>query len=268
MPSSVVPARGPSSVLTTVPSGVVTGVISRSQKPSAMAFSARFCERTANSSISCAGDVLEQREVLRGLAHRDVDVGELAVARAGRSRCRRRSRPPSATWALRVGEDRVLGVGQARRCCPSTKRDTISTPAEMKTSPSPALMACMRHAGGLQRGGAVAGDRGAGQVVHAEQDRDDAAHVEALLAAGQAAAEHQVVDVARVERGHLVQRGAHDRGGQVVGAQVLERPLERAADGGAGGGDDDGFGHGTSTVRRLGGVRRVAAAYDVDRTPF
>ena len=31
--STVVPARGPSSLLTTVPSGVVTGVISRSKKP-------------------------------------------------------------------------------------------------------------------------------------------------------------------------------------------------------------------------------------------
>ena len=41
-PSSVTPGRGPSSVETTVPSGVVTGVISRAKKPSAMAFSARF----------------------------------------------------------------------------------------------------------------------------------------------------------------------------------------------------------------------------------
>jgi hypothetical protein len=52
MPSSVVPARGLSSLLTTVPSASVTGVISRSQKPSAMACSARFWLRTANSSIS------------------------------------------------------------------------------------------------------------------------------------------------------------------------------------------------------------------------
>ena len=52
MPSTVTPGRGPSSVLTTVPSGVVTGVISRSKKPLAMAFSARFCDRAANSSIS------------------------------------------------------------------------------------------------------------------------------------------------------------------------------------------------------------------------
>ena len=51
-PSSETPARGPSSFETTVPSGSVTGVMSLAQKPSAMAFSARFCERTPNSSMS------------------------------------------------------------------------------------------------------------------------------------------------------------------------------------------------------------------------
>ncbi len=50
--SSVVPGRGPSSADTTEPSGSVTGVISRCQNPSASAFSARFCERTPNSSCS------------------------------------------------------------------------------------------------------------------------------------------------------------------------------------------------------------------------
>ena len=51
--STVVPARGPSSLLTTVPSGAVTGVISRAQKPLLIASSARFWLRAANSSISC-----------------------------------------------------------------------------------------------------------------------------------------------------------------------------------------------------------------------
>ena len=50
--SSVTPGRGPSSLEITVPSGSVIGVMSLAQKPSAMAFSARFCERTPNSSIS------------------------------------------------------------------------------------------------------------------------------------------------------------------------------------------------------------------------
>ena len=52
MPSTVTPARGQSSAETTVPSSRVYGEISRSQKPLAMAFSARFCERAANSSMS------------------------------------------------------------------------------------------------------------------------------------------------------------------------------------------------------------------------
>jgi hypothetical protein len=50
--SRVTPARGPSSRETSVPSGVVTGVISRAQKPSLIAFSARFWDLTPNSSSS------------------------------------------------------------------------------------------------------------------------------------------------------------------------------------------------------------------------
>jgi hypothetical protein len=34
-------------------------------------------------------------------------------------------------------------VSGSESLLPFTKRDTISTPAEMKTSPSPALMACI-----------------------------------------------------------------------------------------------------------------------------
>src|SRR5690625_7368346 len=48
--SRVVPARGESSALTTVPSARVTGVMSRSKKPEAMAASARCWERTPYSS--------------------------------------------------------------------------------------------------------------------------------------------------------------------------------------------------------------------------
>ena len=51
-PSTVVPARGPSSVDTTVPSGRVIGTISSSKKPRSMAATARFCELAAHSSIS------------------------------------------------------------------------------------------------------------------------------------------------------------------------------------------------------------------------
>ena len=50
--STVVPGRGPSSLVTTSPLGSVTGMISRSKKPRSWAATARCCERAANSSIS------------------------------------------------------------------------------------------------------------------------------------------------------------------------------------------------------------------------
>ena len=139
--SSVVPARGPSSLLTTVPSGVVTGVISRSQKPLSIAFSARFCDADGELVHVLPGDVLEQRQVLGGLAHGDVDVGDVAVLARVVSSCRRRSRRPwprAASASAKTG----LWVSGSASELPFTKRDTISTPAEMNTSPSPALMAC------------------------------------------------------------------------------------------------------------------------------
>ena len=50
--SSVVPARGPSSLETTVPSVFVYGEISLSKKPRSWAATARSCDRLANLSIS------------------------------------------------------------------------------------------------------------------------------------------------------------------------------------------------------------------------
>jgi hypothetical protein len=102
-----------------------------------------------------------------------------------------------------------------------------------------------RHADRLQRRGAVAVDRGAGHVLDAGEDRHHAGHVEALLAAGQAAAEHQVLDLGDRELGHLFEGLADDLGGEVVGADVDEAALEGTPDGAAGGGDDDGFRHGS-----------------------
>ncbi len=50
--SRVEEARGPSSLATTVPSGSVTGTISRSKKPSSCDLTASSCERWANLSMS------------------------------------------------------------------------------------------------------------------------------------------------------------------------------------------------------------------------
>jgi hypothetical protein len=64
-----------------------------------------------------------------------------------------------------------------------------------------------------------------GQVVEAEQRGDDAAHVEALLTAGQPAAEQQVVDVARVQRRHLRQRAETTAAVRSSGRTSVREPL-------------------------------------------
>jgi hypothetical protein len=55
------------------------------------------------------------------------------------------SAPLSATLATRASASANAGfwVSGRESLLPFTNRDTISTPAEMNTSPSPALMACI-----------------------------------------------------------------------------------------------------------------------------
>ena len=100
------------------------------------------------------------------------------------------------------------------------------------------------HADRLQRRRAVAVDGDAGDVGQAGEERRHAGDVVAGLAAGLAAAQDDVLDRLRVERGHLVEHGLDDEGRQVVGPALGEAALVGPPDGRAGGGDDDGFGHG------------------------
>jgi hypothetical protein len=99
------------------------------------------------------------------------------------------------------------------------------------------------HPGGLHRRRAVAGDRGARHRVEPEQHRHHPGQVVALFAAGQAAAQHQVVDLGRVERGHLIEGRADHLDGQVVGTHVDERTLAGTADRRPGRRDDHCLGH-------------------------
>ena len=92
----------------------------------------------------------------------------------------------------------------------------------------------------------VPGDVELGEEAH------HPAHVEARLAAGQAAAEDEVLDLAAVELGDLVEHPRDHRRGEVVGPQVDERALQGAADGRPAGGDDDGFGHELANLSRGG----------------
>jgi hypothetical protein len=137
----VVPARGPSSVLTTVPAGVVIGRDLALEEAVRDGLLRQVLRAGAELVHLRAADVLQQGDVLGRLAHGDVDVGQLAVlARVG----------PGAglggalrAAGLRVGERGLCSSWPGiRSLLPLTKRLTVSTPAEMTTSASPALMAC------------------------------------------------------------------------------------------------------------------------------
>ena len=84
-------------------------------------------------------DILDQRQILRCLAHRLIHIRQSAVvARVGpRSRPARGQRADLACASANAG----FWVSGCESELPLAKRDTVSTPAEMKTSPSPALIA-------------------------------------------------------------------------------------------------------------------------------
>src|ERR1700685_1976897 len=97
--------------------------------------------------------------------------------------------PPSVRTRLRswAASNRLL-VGPPS-ALPLTKRLTVSTPAAMNTSPSPARMAGGappegggRQPDGLQRRCAVAVDRGTGAVGHPGEQGHDPGNVVARLA--------------------------------------------------------------------------------------
>jgi hypothetical protein len=75
--------------------------------------------------------------------------------------------------------------------------------------------------------------------------RGDARHVVPRGAVGLAAAEDDLADLRRSERGHLRQHRADAVGRQIVGAGQVERPAMRLRERRPGAGDDHGFSHGT-----------------------
>jgi hypothetical protein len=204
-----------------------------------------------------AGHALDLGEVFGGLAHGHVDIGQLAVV------ARVVPRVGATLGALRgarvgAGEQRVLPraadqrlrlVGQGVGAAPGGPRHALDPGGEEHVALA-GLDRVERHAGGLQRGGAVPGDGRARQVVEAEQRADHAGHVEALLAAGQAAAQVEIFDVPRIELGDLVERGSDYGGGEVVRTKVAQRSLNGTADRGPGGGDNDSFRHGCHATAR------------------
>src|SRR5581483_6424713 len=184
-----------------------------------------------------ARDLLELAHVLGGLAHRDVHVGQtrgrrpvgLAAFRA-RLRARARVREP---LVLRAGVRRAVDE-------PAHGLDTTGDEHVALTG----LDGVRGHADRLQRRRAVAVDGRAGHLVQTGEQRRDAGDVRACLAGRLSAPPQDVLDEAAVELGDLVEQRRDDERRHVVGPDVDERALVGPADRGAGGGDDDGFGHG------------------------
>src|SRR5436305_1194972 len=154
-----------------------------------------------------ARDAAQLGHVLRGLAHRDVEVGYVPVlARVvpGPRPFDLAGRGPLGTLP-RFGEGLVVRVGPGIAAALGEPAHALDPGRDVHV-PFAGLDRVEGHPGGLQRRGAVPVHGSARNMVMAEQYGDHARHVEALLAAGQPAAEDQVADVGRVELRHLGQR--------------------------------------------------------------
>ena len=134
--SIVVFGRGPSSLVSSPPSGSVTATISLSKWPDSCAATARVCEIERPFVLRLARDLAARGDLLGGQAHRDVDV----VRRA-----------------LRAVELRVLGLLGDARAEPGA-RDGLDAGGDVLVALA-GLDRVEGHAQRLQRRGAEAVDR-------------------------------------------------------------------------------------------------------------
>ena len=212
--STVVPARGPSSFDTTVPSGSVTGVISARRSRSLTLATARCCDARRTRPSPRGVTPLELDDVLGGLAHGDVDVGQ-----PGRRRPRRLAAARRARLVRALGVARTSGCAAPVSAAPCTEAaDGLDAGGDEHVALA-GLDRVGGHADRLQRRRAVAVDGDAGDVAQPGEDGDDAGDVEARLAGGLAAAQDQVLDE-RADRaaGTLSSSAVDDQRRQVVGA--------------------------------------------------
>ena len=226
--SIVVPGRGPSSVLTTRAVGQRDRCDLGVEDLVRDRLLGKVLRADAELVLLGAGDAAEGGDVLRGLAHRDVDVGQLAVL--ARIVPRLVARGGGQAALLGRGEDRVVGVdrvdaGGAEAAVP---RDALHPGGDEGVALA-GLDRVEGHPGGLHAGGAEAVDRGGRDAVQSELDGDPAGHIAAVLVARLGAADVEVVQRARVERRDLGQRGADHPGGKIVGTNLRRAiPCPRA----------------------------------------
>jgi hypothetical protein len=231
----VVPARGPSSLDTTVGVGVsgdgdgddlgveVTGVtrlhgaVLRDHRPLVLLLP---------SDVAALGDVLGRH------AHRDVDVIERALGAVELDVLGLLHHPraqPGARHRLHPGRDVLVALAGADRV--------------------------RRHPDRHQRRGAEAVDGAAGDVVvQAGEQRGVAPDVVALLPHAGGRAHEHVVGLGEVDVGVALDERPDRQRRQLIGAHSLQRALARASDGRADGVDDHCFGHG----RNVSLLKRVA----------
>ena len=102
----------------------------------------------------------------------------------------------------------------------------------------------------LQRRGAEPVDGGSRDAdVQAREQGGVAGHVVARLAHAERTPVEDVDDLGEVDVGVALDQGLDRRGGEVVGADVLQRALDGTSDRRPDGVDDDGFGHGAWSFR-------------------
>ena len=194
--SRVTPARGPSSLLTTVPSASVTGRDLALEEAVGDGLLGAVLRRDAPLVLALARDAAQRRDVLGGLAHRRGRRRAAGPARAGRSRSRCSWRSARCGPATR----RTRGSGRRPSAPPAPAQlvycETHSTPPETKMSPSPALIAWKAIR-------VVCTDEAQnrlivepGQAVEAGEHGDDPGHVGAVPAGRLGAAPVEVVDEA------------------------------------------------------------------------
>ena len=224
-PSRVVPGRGPSSLVTTLPSGVVTGMISRSKNPDSCDGHRADLRLEGELVLFLPGDLLELGHVLGGLAHRDVDVGEDSLERRpGRARLRRALGGPALGRGERLVVRADIGGTEpvtADRFDAGGDEDVALTGTDRVGG----------HPDGLERGGAVAVDGHSRHVRQPGEQRGDSADVVAGLTGRLTVAEEDVLDrvagraPGSLARTSLITSAARSSGRQSTREPFLARPI-------------------------------------------
>ena len=197
-------------------------------------------------------DAVRGRHVLRRLAHRDVDVGQLArrargscqvsLVSAVRHGARLRPSANSGFWVS-------LGI-DAGRAEAAVAGDALDAGGDERVALA-GLDRVEGHPRGLHAGGAEPVDGGGRHGVQPELDGDPAGQVAAVLVARLGAAEVEVVQRGRVEARELAPAPPRSRRRPGRRAGRRQRALDRAADRRPRGGDDDGVSDQSGWARPL-----------------